>query len=217
MSINAVLGVDIGTSSSKGVLVGPDGGILATTTRTHGVDRPHPGWVETDATVWWDEFAAISRELLNAHDVEVVAVGVSGMGPCVLVTDDAGTPLRPAILYGVDMRATAQIERLTAELGGDDAIQARGGSRLSTQAVGPKLAWIADNEPDVFRAARRLFMPSSWLVWNLTGEYVLDHHSASQSSPLYERDTHSWYEPWAQHVAPRLRLPPLRWPGEIAG
>ena len=107
------------------------------------------------------------------------------MGPCVLLTDDAGEPVRPAILYGVDTRAGAQIERLNAELG-DDAIAVLGGSRLTSQAAGPKIAWIAENEPDAYARAARLFMPASWLAWNLTGAYVLDHHSASQCTPLYD-------------------------------
>jgi xylulokinase len=125
----AVLGVDIGTSSSKGVLVALDGTILGTAVREHDVSRPQPGHVEMDASVWWDEFVAIARELAQPEH-PVVAVGVSGMGPCVLVTDAAGSPLRPAILYGVDTRATEQIERLSAELG-EAAILERGGSVLT--------------------------------------------------------------------------------------
>jgi xylulokinase len=211
-----VLGVDIGTSSSKGVLVDFSGRVIASATREHEVDRPHPGWVEMPAEVWWNEFRSLSRELAKTADAEVVAVGVSGMGPCVLVTDGGGMPLRPAILYGVDTRAGVQIERLSAELG-PSAILERCGSELSTQAVGPKLEWIADSEPDVAVAARRLFMPASWLAWNLTGAYVLDHHSASQCTPLYDTVAGEWYGPWVARIAPRCELPPLVWPGDVAG
>ncbi|MDT0319644.1 FGGY-family carbohydrate kinase [Streptomyces millisiae] len=210
-----VLGVDIGTSSGKGVLVDTDGTVLATATRPHEVDRPRPGHVEMDATVWWDEFASIAREL-TSQGPPVTAVGVSGMGPCVALTDADDTPLRPAILYGVDTRATAQIARLTAELG-RDAVLERCGSLLSTQAVGPKIAWVAEHEPELAARARRLYMPSSYLVRRLTGAYVLDHHSASQSVPLYDSLAHDWYGPWAERVAPGVELPPLRWPGEVAG
>ncbi len=99
-----------------------------------------------DADVWWREFVAISCELLSAGDAEVVAVGVSGMGPCVLLTDADGRPVRPAILYGVDTRSTDQIDRLNDELGREEILH-RGGSALSTQAAGAKVAWVADNEP----------------------------------------------------------------------
>src|SRR5579859_7801340 len=92
------LGVDIGTSSSKAVLVTLDGEILRTAIRPHAVDRPAPGMMEMDASVWWDEFVALCRELLAAHQAQVAAVGVSGMGPCLLLVDGDGVPLRPAIL-----------------------------------------------------------------------------------------------------------------------
>ncbi|MEU8860552.1 FGGY-family carbohydrate kinase [Streptomyces umbrinus] len=213
-----VIGVDIGTSSSKGVLVDEGGTVLATAVRPHTVERPHPGHVEMDARVWWDEFASITRELLKSapDGTSVTAVGVSGMGPCVALTDGTDTPLRPAILYGVDTRATEQIARLDDELG-RDAVLRRCGSLLSTQAVGPKIAWLAEHEPDVVARARRLHMPSSYLVVRLTGTYMLDHHSASQAVPLYDSVAQEWYEPWTRHIAPWLELPRLLWPGDIAG
>ncbi|WP_019816306.1 FGGY-family carbohydrate kinase [Saccharomonospora saliphila] len=210
------LGVDIGTSSSKGVLVGPGGGIVRTAVREHTVDRPGAGRVEMDGERWWTEFVELASELTAPADVEVAAVGVSGMGPCVLLTGDDGTPLRPAILYGVDTRAEAQIEALNDELGAE-AIFARTGSMLSSQAVGPKLAWVRDNEPEVFAKARRMFVPSSWLAYRLTGEYVLDYHSASQCTPLFDTVDATWYRPWCDHIAPDLELPSLRWPGDRAG
>ncbi|RBM14664.1 sugar kinase [Prauserella sp. PE36] len=221
MTGSLVLGVDVGTSSTKGVLVErASGTVLRTAVRAHEVSRPRPGHVEMDPRVWWTEFREIAGELLSAAEGRVEAVGVSGMGPCVVLTGDgpagAEEPLRPAILYGVDTRATEQIARLSDELGAE-AVLDRCGSSLSTQAVGPKLAWVAEHEPAVAGRARRLYMPSSWLASRLTGEYVLDHHSASQSVPLYDSRALEWYEPWARHIAPRLELPPLRWPGELAG
>ncbi|MEB8338906.1 FGGY-family carbohydrate kinase [Streptomyces endophyticus] len=217
MSRSAVIGVDIGTSSSKGVLVALDGTVLHTAVREHTVDRPAPGHVEMPGEVWWEEFVSLARELTSAHaDTDVVAVGVSGMGPCVLLTDGDDTPLRPAILYGVDTRSVAQIERLERELGSDEIVH-RCGSRLTSQAAGAKVAWVADEEPELFARARRLYLPSSWLARKLTGAYVLDHHSASQSTPLYDTLTRDWYAPWAERIAPGLELPPLRWSGEAAG
>ncbi|MGX9900664.1 FGGY-family carbohydrate kinase [Arthrobacter sp. SA17] len=213
---DVVLGVDIGTSSSKGVLVDLAGNVLRSETREHRVDRPQPGWVEMDAGVWWEEFVAIARSVVTPED-SVITIGVSGMGPCVLLADAGGSPLRPAILYGVDTRATTQIAELTERLGGAGNILDRCGSVLSTQAVGPKIAWVEEHEPEVAEEARMLFMPASWLAYQLTGEYVLDHHSASQCTPLYDADALDWYQPWVKEIAPRLALPLLRWPSETAG
>ncbi|MFS2279491.1 FGGY family carbohydrate kinase [Microbacterium sp. OR21] len=215
--MRCTLGVDVGTSSTKGVLVDVEGSILGTATRAHDVDRPHTGWVEMDGRVWWQEFVAITRELLSAHpDAEVAAVGVSGMGPCILLADENDEPVRPAILYGVDTRAAAQIARMTAELG-DGEIARIGGSVLTSQAGGPKIAWVADEEPQHWSQAARLFMPASWLARKLTGAYVLDHQSASQVSPLYDIENERWHEPWWSRFAAPVEPPPLAWAGDVAG
>ncbi|MEV8564977.1 FGGY family carbohydrate kinase [Streptomyces sp. NPDC051322] len=216
MPRNAVIGVDIGTSSSKGVLVGLDGAVLRSAVREHTPSRPGPGRFEMSAAIWWREFTELAQELTAAGDAAVVAVGVSGMGPCVLLTDEHDTPLRPAILYGVDTRSVRQMERLERQLGAEEIIS-RTGSALTTQAAGPKIAWIAEEEPELYASARRLYMPSSWLTRKLTGAYVLDHHSASQCTPLYDTGARDWYAPWAAAAAPGIDLPPLRWSGEAAG
>lgn len=221
MPARCTIGVDIGTSSSKGVLVDAAGEILASATVAHDVARPRTGWVEMDARIWWEEFVSLTRALLaeasaKALDIEIAAVGVSGMGPCVLLADDADEPVRPAILYGVDTRATRQIERMTAELG-VEAITRVGGSTLTTQAGGPKVVWIADEEPEAYATARRLFMPASWLVRHLTGAYVLDHQSASQVSPLYDVEREEWHAGNWERYAPGIEAPALLWAGDIAG
>lgn len=211
------LGIDIGTSSSKGVLVTAEGTVLARATREHHTSTPHPGWAEHDAeTVWWADFLAIARELAGAADGRLAGLAVSGIGPCLLPADGAGRPLRPAILYGVDTRATTEIAELTDELGAE-AILARGGTPLSSQAVGPKLRWLARHEPGVWERTELLLMASSYLVHRLTGRYVLDHHSASQCDPMYDQNRLDWATDWAELTAPGLRLPDLAWPTEVVG
>ena len=211
-----VLGIDIGTSSSKGVLVDGDRGrVVARAEVEHATSFPRPGWVEHDAEgVWWGDFAALTCELL-AHGTPD-AVGVSGIGPVLLPADADGRPLRPAILYGVDTRATHEIAELTEELGAD-RIVARGGTPLSSQAVGPKWRWLQRHEPGVYARTERFLMASSYLVHRLTGEYALDHHSASQCDPMYDLEAGDWAHDWVQTVAPGLALPRLLWPGEVAG
>lgn len=219
MGTSCTLGVDIGTSSTKGVLVDSAGHVLASATVQHEVSRPRSGHVEMDATVWWNEFVELSQRLIgaaSAHEPQIAAVGVSGMGPCVLLVDDEGEPVRPAILYGVDSRATAQIERMTNELGVDEITRV-GGSTLTSQAGGPKVVWIAEEEPQVYERARRLFMPASWLCHKLTGAYVLDHQSASQMSPLYDVEAERWHQPWWDRYAPGIEAPRLTWAGDVAG
>lgn len=212
-----LLGVDVGTSSSKGVLTDPAGRIVARAERPHGLSLPRPGWAEHDAeAVWWSDLVAITRELLGAAPGPIAAVAVSGIGPCLLPVDEEDRPLRPAILYGIDTRATAEIEELTARYGAERILE-RGGSPLTSQAVGPKLLWLRRREADVWARTRRIFMASSFVVRRLTGEYVLDHHSASQCDPLYDIAGEHWIADWAAEIAPGLELPRLCWPAEVAG
>ncbi|MFB8279923.1 FGGY-family carbohydrate kinase [Nocardia colli] len=212
------LGVDIGTSSSKGVLTDEHGSVLARSERAHGVSTPHPGWVEHDAEqVWWADFVAIIRDLVAAADgVPLDGLAVSGIGPCLLPADAIGRPLRAAILYGVDTRATVEIAELNTEFG-EHAVLERAGSPLTSQAVGPKLRWLARHEPEVAAGTRMLLMASSFLVHRLTGRYVLDHQSASQCVPMYDLLNREWATDWAELVAPGLPLPELAWPTEVVG
>ncbi len=212
-----VLGIDIGTSSSKGVLVTSTGEIRASSERNHALSLPRPGWAEHDAEeIWWQDFLTLCQELMPQADQPVAALCVSGIGPCFLAADASGAPLRPAILYGIDTRATEEIAALTRQYGAEQ-ILARGGSPLTTQSIGPKLLWLQRHEPEVWQQTRQLLMASSFVVERLTGEYVLDHHSASQCDPLYDIHENGWIEDWAAEIAPGLTLPRLLWPSEIAG
>jgi xylulokinase len=146
----------------------------------------------------------------------VRGVCVSGIGPVLLAADADGRPLRPAILYGIDTRAQAEIAELNQRFGPERILE-RGGSPLTSQAVGPKLLWLRAHEPEVWRRTRRMLMASSYAVSVLTGEYVLDHHSASQCDPLYDLRGNRWASDWAAEIAGEMPLPRLLWPGEVAG
>jgi xylulokinase len=217
--VDVLLGIDIGTGSTKGVLTDTAGAVLATETLTHSMELPRPGWAEFDAeAVWWREVCDISRALIARvpADGSVAGVCVSGQGPCLVLCDDDLRPLRPAILYGIDTRAVDEIASLTAEFGEQNIIDL-GGSLLTSQAIGPKLEWVRNHEPDVFAAARAWFSCHSYIVAKLTGEYTMDHHTASQCDPMYATRTFEWNSPWAQRICAHLPLPRLAWPDEVVG
>ncbi|MFF3641280.1 FGGY-family carbohydrate kinase [Streptomyces sp. NPDC002564] len=214
-----LLGIDIGTSSAKGVLVRPDGTLVARAQREHTTSTPGPGRFEHDAEdVWWADFRALARELLAELPAgePLAGVGVSGIGPCLLPVDERDGPLRPAILYGIDTRAGAELAEQN-ERYGPDAIIARCGAPLTSQAVGPKLAWLRRHEPTVFEATRRWYMASSYLVHRLTGRYVLDHHSASQCTPLYDLAARTWITERCEEIAPGVEWPELVRPADVVG
>ena len=217
MSKKLLLGIDLGTMSSKGVLCRPDGEVVATTERSHDVSMPRPGWVEHDAEeIWWKDFTAVCSELLEEAEGPVAAVCVSGIGPCFLAAGKDGRPLRPGILYGVDTRAEREVEELTERYGNEQIVE-RCGNPLTSQSVGPKIAWLRRNEPGVWEETRYFFMSHTFVAYRLTGEYVLDHPAAGMCEPLYDHKQHCWIREWADEVAPGLKLPDLCWPAETAG
>ncbi|HEY8582039.1 MAG TPA: FGGY-family carbohydrate kinase [Capillimicrobium sp.] len=212
-----VLGLDIGTSSSKAVLARPDGTVVASAQRAHGLSLPRPGWAEHDAeAIWWADVLALCDALVPQARGALAGVCVSGIGPCVVPCDAALRPLRPAILYGIDMRAGAEIDELERRYGPERILE-RAGSALSSQALGPKLLWLQRHEPEVWQRAAGWYMASSYAVARLTGEYVLDHHSASQCAPLYDLAAGRWDEAWAAETAPGVPLPALAWPWDPVG
>lgn len=211
------LGIDVGTGSSKAVLATAVGEIVDTARVTHQVSFPHPDWAEFDALVGWSEIGTLCAELFSRNDAgRVAGVCVSAMGPCLVVTDEELRPLRPTILYGIDGRAGAEIEQLNQEFG-PDTMLAVGGKLLSAQAVGPKLRWIRDQEPDVWADATRWHSLSSFLVARLTGEHVIDHHTASQCDPMYDLRGNRWHPERSAAIADHLRMPDLAWPAEVVG
>ena len=217
MSDELLLGIDLGTMSSKGVLCRPNGEVVATVERPHDVSMPRPGWVEHDAEeIWWEDFTAICSDLLKGTEGTVAAVGVSGIGPCFLAAGKDGNPLRPAILYGVDTRAAREVGELTERYGVENIIE-RCGNPLTSQSVGPKIAWLRRNEPGVWEETRYFFMSHTFVAFRLTGAYVLDHPAAGMCEPLYDHRERRWIGEWSREVAPGLKLPDLRWPAEIAG
>ena len=221
-----VLGVDVGTGSSKAVAVDQDGRVVAIARRDHRTSSPAPGRLEHDAeAIWFTEPVALIREVLadleSGHRLapaEVAAVCFSGIGPAVLPADGDGVPLRPAILYGVDTRAFQEIAETNQRLG-EAALLAHCGNLLSSQSIGPKLSWLHHHEPDVWRRTRKIFCASSYVVFRLTGEYVVDRYTASAADPLYDMATDEWWEEGWNSV-PEARLverPRLVDPVETAG
>ena len=214
-----LVGIDVGTQSSKGVLVRRDGTLVADARAQHAMAVPRPGWAEQDAdAVWWADVCSIARRLVAAVPAgdRIAAVGVSAIGPTVLPLDANGRPLRPAILYGVDTRATGQIAALEARHGAD-VLAAWSGMDLSSQAVGPKIAWLAEHEPEVYAAARWFVTATTYLVHRLTGSMVIDAHTASHFNPLFDRSTVGWSDRFAEGITTIDRLPAIGWPADVAG
>ncbi|MEO1549792.1 MAG: FGGY family carbohydrate kinase, partial [Pseudomonadota bacterium] len=147
------LGIDIGTYETKGVLVDEAGTVTAQAARAHKMQVPQPGWAEHRAEEdWWGDFVHVSQTLLRDSGIagsDIKAVACSAIGPCMLPVDAQGTPLMNAVLYGVDGRAEAEVQDLTARIG-EETITARCGNALTSQSVGPKILWLQRQRPEIF-------------------------------------------------------------------
>jgi xylulokinase len=216
-----LLGFDIGTTNSKGIVVDSDLEVVASASVPHGVSTPNPGWVEHDATeVWWGEFVAVVQELVSEPGVvpdRIAGVGISGLAPSVLPLDAAGDPLRPGILYGIDTRSGAEIDHLTDRIG-EDRLTEVCGNGLSFQSAGAKLLWYKRNEPDRYARTEVVVDAVGYVVSQLTGEYVMDNAVASFYDPLYDLSDQSWSREMidAADLDPGL-LPETKWSSEVAG
>ncbi len=216
-----LIGIDIGTSSSKGVLVNEQGNVLAAGKRTHDVEFCHPGWAEQDADqVWWKETRELIRELLVVSKVpadEIAAIGCSGVCPVIVPIDREGRPLRKAILYSIDARSTEQIHKLNARFG-PDWIKQSSGQSLSYQSVMPKLMWLQENEPQVWQHTYSVLSASGYLVFRLCGAAVMDHFTAADGGFGYAPSSLSWSEEdFAEAGIDVKKMPQLGWATDIAG
>ncbi len=187
------MGIDVGTSETKGVLIDVDANIVAYSSAEHGLMNPAPGFFEHDAERdWWGDFCKVSRELIEKGGVDpadIKAVSLSALGLCCLPVDEDCKPLRNAILYGIDARAEKQMRDLEAEWG-QEFIDERFGRPLCSSDVPPKIRWIQDNEPEVYEKTHKFITSSTYLSAKLTGDYYIDRFlgMAGGFAPLYGTD-----------------------------
>ncbi|MGF3057327.1 FGGY-family carbohydrate kinase [Microbacterium sp. YY-01] len=211
------LGIDIGTSGTKLVCVDRHGRVQFELSSEHATEYPAPGWAEQDADdVWWRPTARLIRSATERVDGQILAVGVSGLGPCLLPVDSRGQPLRKGILYGVDNRSAGQVRELTRKYT-DETLQNLCSHSLSSESVGPKIAWVQEEEPAIWRETKQLHTSHTHVVHRLTGAYVLDHTSASLWDPLYNPWNNDWNFQLVREFGVEHLLPDLKWPNEIVG
>jgi xylulokinase len=176
--VSTYLGLDIGTSSVKGILTDGDDRVIATASAPLEVSRPHPGWSEQDGDTWIEATGMVLDQLKAGHPEELSAVsgiGLSGQmhGATILGADDR--PLRPAILWN-DGRSAAECAAIEARCPSSRAIA---GNIAMPGFTAPKLAWVKTHEPDVFARMRKVLLPKDYVRLWLTGEHVSDMSDAA--------------------------------------
>jgi xylulokinase len=169
------LGIDLGTSSVKAILLASDGQVVAIAQSPLRVSRPHPMMSEQDPADWWAATCLAVTALpldLRAH---VQAVGLSGQMHGAVLLDKSWKVLRPAILWN-DGRSGPQCDALERTL---PTLQSITGNRAMPGFTAPKLLWVADHEPEVFSKIDLILLPKDWLRLKMTGQAVSDMSDAA--------------------------------------
>ena len=169
------LGIDIGTSSVKAVLIDQDGTIVTQASDPLTVTRPAPGFSEQDPQAWWQATVAAVRSLPAAQRAAVRAVGLSGQMHGATLLDEQDRPLRPAILWndGRSARECVDLERR------EPSARAITGNIMMPGFTAPKLLWVARHEPEIFARTACVLLPKDFVRLKLTGEKVSDVSDAS--------------------------------------
>jgi len=172
------LGIDLGTSELKLALIASDGSLVASAGAPLTVSRPHPHWSEQSPRDWWQallDAAAVLRERRPADWAAVRAIGLSGQMHGAVLLDGDGQVLRPAILWN-DTRSAAQCDELVRRL---PSLPQIAGNLAMPGFTSPKLLWVAQHEPEIFRRVDRVLLPKDWLRWKLTAAMVSDMSDAA--------------------------------------
>jgi xylulokinase len=214
--IEALVGIDVGTTACKGMLLAPEGTVLAEASVPQPEYAPHPGWAEADAGAWWENACAVSRRLIaQSPEVTIRGVGVTGMVPALLLLDGAGEPVRRSIQQN-DARAGAEITAMQTETE-TAAFLARTGSPISQQSIGPRIRWLRAHEPDTIARTARCCGSYDYVTYRLTGSFGIERNWALESG-LYDLATGDWADDLcALGGVERGWLPPVRQPTEIVG
>ncbi|RPJ27626.1 MAG: hypothetical protein EHM33_07335 [Chloroflexi bacterium] len=185
-----LLGLDIGTTGCKAILFDSDGTLLAKASREYTVDFPHPQWAEQDLEeVWRLAQEAMREAIAAAHVTDIAAIGLSVHGEAVTPVDQHGQPLRPTIL-GMDTRTGPQNDWLRERFGGEVLFQ-RTGMPIHTINTLPKLLWIKEHEPEIWKSTSKFLLVEDFLIQKMTGQAVISQCLASRTQ-LFHLDQGKW-------------------------
>ncbi len=216
MTNRCLLGIDIGTTALKAVVLDPERGVIAQAGQPHTLRSPYPGWAEMAPAEWWETTIAACRELTATIPANgIAAIAVTGMVPAMVLLDERGTILRPSIQQN-DARSVEEVEQLRDAVDLDEFFAVTGGTP-NQQNVAPRWRWLATHEPDGIERCTTLFGSYDFIAHRLTGTRSLELNWAAESG-LYDIGRGTWHLPYLEQAGiPATILPPVRQPSEIIG
>jgi xylulokinase len=207
------LGIDTSTTSSKALLIDEEGKVVGVASSSHSLQTPKPLWSEQDPREWWGAVAASIKRVLMESGVgaeRIAAVGLTGQMHGLVLLDEAGNVLRPAILWN-DQRTQVECDEIHARIGRERFIQISGNVAL-TGFTAPKILWVQKNEPEVYARARHVLLPKDYIRFKLTGEYAMDKADGA-GTVLFDLKSRDW----SSEVLAELGIEPAWMPRTFEG
>lgn len=210
------IGIDLGTSATKLLLVEQDGTIVRQVSKEYPCAYPHPGWSEQDPADWVTQSFAGIRELTEGLDPKSVrGIGIGGQMHGLVALDENDVVLRPAILWN-DGRTGKETAYLNDVIG-KDVLSACTGNIAFAGFTAPKILWMKENEPELFARIRKIMLPKDYLNYVLTGVFSTDVSDAS-GMLLFDVEHKCWSEKMLQICSlQKEQLPAIYESGEITG
>ena len=201
------IGLDIGTSATKVLLMDERGEVLRIASNSYPTSYPEPGWSEQDPRLWWDAVRAGIRQVLDGGSYDVRGIGACGQMHGLVILDEGDEVIRPAILWN-DSRTRYQVQYLNREVG-SRRIAEYTGNVAYAGFTAPKLLWLREEEPLNFSRIHRVMLPKDYICFRLTGEHSTDYSDAS-GTLLLDVPNRRWSMPMLalcglrERVLPRL-------------
>lgn len=187
------LGIDIGTSGTKALIMSHKGDILATGTSEYGCASPKPGWSEQNPEDWWQGTTKAVKATLKKAGVKpesIKGIGLSGQMHGLVITDGDGKPLRPSLIWN-DQRTAGQAAEIEQRVGGKKKLIGLVGNAAMTSFTLTKLLWVQQNEKKIYDKIKHLLLPKDYVRLKMTGEYVGEVSDMSGTLMLNQK-TRKW-------------------------
>jgi xylulokinase len=211
------LGLDVGTSGVKAILVAPSGDVVATSTTPLSLSTPQPGWAEQDPEAWWQAaLASIASVRTAQREASIAAVGISGQMHSSVFLDRAGAVIRPALLW-CDGRTTAECAEITERVGGESRLRDLASNPALEGFTLPKVLWLRRHEPDAFARLATVLLPKDYIRYRLTGALATEPSDAS-ATLMYDTARLRWSDEIMRAVdLPTSLLPAVGGSADVLG
>ncbi len=186
------LGVDVSTTATKALLIDEKGTLVGVASSPHTLQTPKPLWSEQDPQEWWRAAALAIRKVLAEKGIRgdsIASVGLTGQMHGLVLLDEAGKILRPAILWN-DGRTQVQCDEIHHRIGEERLIAITGNVAL-TGFTAPKILWVQQHEPAVYKKVHHILLPKDYVRFCLTGEYAMDKADGS-GTILFNLKARTW-------------------------